>query len=258
MSCRTGSYADSANFLSFLKSLRSALGWSKIISAAVAHQPWLGPSGTPLTNVSAYAAQMTYINIMNYDVNGSSSTPGPNAPLGIQCGTSHRPELNAVAALAQWSRAGMPPSKMLLGLALYGYVSRSSATKLSGSSAPDTNAARVRSPASMRGLDRPQDLSQWWGQQVAFGQLVKAGAVKKQGGVYVGANGFTSSWDDCTDTPFLFNVSKKTVVSYDDTHSLSDKADFVRNSGMGGCFTWSLDQDDGYTLHNSVRAALGK
>lgn len=87
----------------------------------------------------------------------------------------------------------MPPSKMLLGLALYGYVSRSSATKLSGSFVPDMDAAHLRSPASMRGRDIAGDLSQWWGQQVAFGQLVKAGAVKKQGGVYVGSNGFTSS-----------------------------------------------------------------
>lgn len=57
-------------------------GWSKTISAAVAHHPWLGPNGTPLSNVSDYAAQMSYINIMNYDVNGASANPGPNAPLG--------------------------------------------------------------------------------------------------------------------------------------------------------------------------------
>lgn len=58
------SSADSANFLLFLKSLRSKLGSSKIISAAVTQLPWIGSNGKPLTNVSAYTDEMTYVNIM--------------------------------------------------------------------------------------------------------------------------------------------------------------------------------------------------
>ncbi|KAE9388453.1 glycoside hydrolase [Gymnopus androsaceus JB14] len=80
--------SDSANLLLFFTQLRTALGPSKIISAAVPDEPWLGSNGSPLTNVSAYAAQMTYLNIMNYDVFQSSSTPGPNAPLGNLCSNS--------------------------------------------------------------------------------------------------------------------------------------------------------------------------
>lgn len=41
---------------------------------------------------------------------------------------------------------------------------------------------------------------------------------------------------------FLFNVSRQTVVTYDDTYSLADKAAFAKQNGMAGCFTWSLDQ----------------
>ena len=59
------SSSDAANLLSFFKSLRSALGSSKIISAAVTPLPWTGSNGNPLTDVSAYAAQMTYANIMS-------------------------------------------------------------------------------------------------------------------------------------------------------------------------------------------------
>ena len=61
------SYADAANLLSFFTSLRTALGSSKIISAAVTCLPFTGSNGSPLTNVASYAAQLTYINIMNYD-----------------------------------------------------------------------------------------------------------------------------------------------------------------------------------------------
>ena len=59
------STSDSANLLSFFQSLRSALGSSKIISAAVTQLPWVGSNGSPLTNVSAYASVMTYANIMS-------------------------------------------------------------------------------------------------------------------------------------------------------------------------------------------------
>ena len=61
------SSSDAANLLSFFTSLRSSLGSSKIISAAVTCLPWVGSNGSPLTNVASYAAQLTYANIMNYD-----------------------------------------------------------------------------------------------------------------------------------------------------------------------------------------------
>ena len=34
------------------------------MSAAVSHVPWLGSNGKPLTDVSAYAAELDYVNIM--------------------------------------------------------------------------------------------------------------------------------------------------------------------------------------------------
>jgi hypothetical protein len=68
----------------------------------------------------------------NYDVNAASSIPGPNAPLSNVCGTSSQPTATAEAAFKQWTAAGFPAAKLLLGLPLYGYVSRSSKTSLSG------------------------------------------------------------------------------------------------------------------------------
>ncbi|KAI0089280.1 glycoside hydrolase family 18 protein [Irpex rosettiformis] len=297
------SSSDSANLLTFLTSLRSALGSSKIISAAVTHQPFLGSNGQPLTNVAAYAAQLSYINIMNYDVWGASSTPGPNAPLGNLCGTSKQPHASAEAAFSQWTSAGFPANKMLLGLPLYGYVSQSTKTTLTGIAIPplgfDVQKYRervlglpTRNAVLMCPLVREAyedgdevnfldgrhdrvsqkekgkkvevdagngDLSSYFGQQIAFNQIVALGAlVKSSNGTYVQAGGYTEGWDDCSDTPFLFNTSRKTVVTYDDTYSLNDKAAYAKQVGMAGTMTWSLDQDDGYTLQNAIRKALGK
>jgi len=272
--------ADAANLLSLLTSLRSALGTSKIISAAVTDLPWIGSNGNPISDMSAYAAQMTYANLMNYDIFGDwSPEPGPNAPLGNLCGTSSQPQYSAEAAFAQWTAAKFPANKLLLGLPLYGYVLDSTKMVLTGSfvdPANDFSTAAAEQP--IRGANkRPThvaaapaadkvgtaaaqtNLQSWWGQQIPFGSLVSSGALVKQSdGTYGQGGGFTEGWDNCSDTPFLFNTSQSTVVSYDDTFSLADKASFAKSKGMAGCFTWSLDQDDGTTLQNAIRAALGK
>ncbi|KAF8814370.1 glycoside hydrolase [Phlegmacium glaucopus] len=253
------SSADSANLLSFFKSLRQALGPQKIISAAVTHSPWLGENGQPISNVAAYAAQISFVNIMNYDVSGASANPGPNAPLGDLCGTSKQPQATAKSAFHQWTAAGMPASKILLGLPLYGYVSKSTATKLSGTYVPLEDIPRI-SHARQRPSDNMKpsgDLSNMWGQQIAFRQLVETGnLVKRSDGSYGAGNGYTMGWDDCSDTPYIFNTARTTVVTYDDTWSIASKVKFAKTSGMGGCFTWSIDQDDGTCLHNIIRSKL--
>ncbi|KAF7297934.1 Glycoside hydrolase family 18 protein [Mycena chlorophos] len=275
--------ADAANLLTVLTSLRSALGSSKIISCAVTDLPWLGSNGNPLTDVSAYAAQMTYANIMNYDIFGSdfSPAPGPNAPLNNGCGTSSQPQYSAQAAFNQWTAAKFPAKQLLLGLPLYGYVYDSTKTTLSGSFVdPEpqeptdelgptrgsnqrptrkTTSVTKRPPTNGKAAAATANLQSWYGQQIPFSSIVSSGAlVKQSNGTYAQGGGFTEGWDNCSDTPFLFNTSQATVVAYDDTYSLTDKATLAKDNGMAGCFTWSLDQDDGTTLQDTIRAALGK
>jgi hypothetical protein len=142
---------------------------------------------------------------------------------GNLCGTSSKPTASAQAAFVQWTHAGMPASKLLLGLPLYGYVWKSSKTKLSGSSAPNLAVGAGHSKTRSREPERTAapagDLSSMWGQQIAFDRLLKMGALKNNGDdIYVGANGYTMgasflylfrdrlvlialAWDNCSDTP---------------------------------------------------------
>ncbi|KAJ7935123.1 glycoside hydrolase [Mycena leptocephala] len=247
--------ADAANLLTVMTSLRTALGTSKIISAAVTDLPWIGSNGSPLTDMSAYAAQMTYANFQ----------PGPNAPLGNLCGTSSQPQYSAEAAFSQWTAAKFPASKLLLGLPLYGYVLDSTKTKLTGSftspdSIPESDGGQAppRPPAPKPTVGPGSNAAQ---ANLQSCNIVSSGALVKQSdGSYGEGGGFTMGWDDCSDTPFLYNTSQSTVVSYDGASnlSISDKAAYAKSKGMAGCFTWSLDQDDGVTLQNAIRTALGK
>ncbi|KAI0686381.1 glycoside hydrolase superfamily [Cytidiella melzeri] len=253
---------------------RSALGSSKIISAAVTQEPFLGVNGSPLTNVASYAEQLTYINIMNYNVWGASSTPGPNAPLGNLCGTSQQPQVSAEAAFAQLTAAGFPANKMLLGLPLYRFNIQKYMEHVLG--VPTRNPVPMcplvweafkEKPNFLEGKhDRTKqkqktieveagngDLSSYYGQQIVFNQIVALGALltKLSSGTYVQANGYTEGWDDCSDTPqynLALTTSHRTVVPYNDTYSLNNKAAYAKQAGMAGTMIWLLDQDNGYTL----------
>ncbi|KAH7096736.1 glycoside hydrolase [Auriculariales sp. MPI-PUGE-AT-0066] len=225
------SSSDAANLLSLVTSLRSALGSSAIISAAVPHLPWLGANGDPLTDVSKYAAQMTYVNIMCVGIINSIHRFSSYD----LCGTSAIPYASAMAAFKQWTAAGFPASKLMLGLPTYGYVSQSTRTGLSGSFAPDASEnAKITPPSEemQKGaIPHPRDkevykkarteanLQGWYDQQIPFVEIVKSGAlVKKSDGTYGQGGGFTMA----------------TVVTYDDTYSLADKAKLVVDKGMAG------------------------
>lgn len=121
---------DTANFLLLLKSLRSKLGSAKRISACVAQEAFIGADGSPLTDVSSFADELDAILVMNYDVWGASSTPGPNAPLSDACADSAQPDANEETAIKTWVAAGMPASKILMGVPAYGYISASTKTTL--------------------------------------------------------------------------------------------------------------------------------
>ncbi|CAK5281690.1 unnamed protein product [Mycena citricolor] len=228
---------DSANFLSLLKSLRGSLGPSKIISAAVIDLPWLGPDGNPLTDLSEYAAELTYVNLQ----------PGPNAPLGDLCNGSSQPEFTAQAAFKQWTTAKFPASKLMLGVPLYGYVYNSSRTMLEGfvdpaeeGDAPVSNAT----PGANKKIERIEqttsnpveikataNLKPWWGQAIPFNSLLASGALVKKGDGTLGQ------------------------VQLDPA-ALQCFAEI--RGGTRRLFSKKPDQDDGVTLHNAIRAGLGK
>ncbi|GAC95058.1 chitinase [Pseudozyma hubeiensis SY62] len=231
--------SDTANFQSFLVELRAALPQGALITAAVAFTPWVASNGQPVSSVARAAGVMDYIMIMNYDVWGSSSNPGPNAPLANLCGNSTQPDANAAAGVKAWSAAGMPRDKILLGIPAYGYINKSTKRTLQARSVTLTSG----------------DGSSTSG-QINFSSLVKQGALfLGSDGLFDGAGGFTKYWDDCSDTPYLSDG--KTVVTYDDTSSIFDKGAFASAAGIGGISMWSLDGDTKeWVLTNSAIAGM--
>lgn len=197
----------------------------------------------------------------------ASSEPGPNAPLANLCGNSMQPSASAAAGVKQWSAAGMPRSKILLGVPSYGYINTSSQKKLKqrdlraeglAARLPESRArtdvpsgavgrydARF-APSSAHVHRRASGITNGDGSsadgQVQFNDMVKQGVLSKgSNGLYVAGKGFTKYWDDCSDTPYLSNGN--TVITYDDTSSLFDKGAFAKQSGIAGANIFSINGD---------------
>ncbi|SPO31453.1 related to Chitinase [Ustilago trichophora] len=248
--------SDTTNYQTFLQELRTALPKGALITAAVSHQPWMASNGQPVQSVARAAGVMDYIMIMNYDVWGSSSNPGPNAPLANLCGNSTQPGANAASGVKAWSAAGMPRDKILLGIPAYGYINSSSKRTLRTRSSPPSspphptdNTKRAVTLTSMSGSTTEG--------QINFSTLVNSGALTLDPatGLYGGSGGFTKYWDDCSDTPYLSDGNK--VITYDDTSSIFDKGAFASAAGIGGISMWSIDGDTKtWALTNSAIAGM--
>lgn len=241
---------DTKNFQTFLQLLRTKIP-TKFISAAVPQQVWQGSNGDPVGSVARAAGALDYLMLMNYDVWGSSSTPGPNAPLANLCGNSTQPVASAAGGVKAWTNAGMPASKILLGVPSYGYINTSTKKSLRQRNvgAFETEEKeewplKVNEQHIQRRKNTLTSMDGTTGSgQINFNQLVAQGALKYDSDrdEYVQGDGWTKMWDDCSDTPYLTN--SKFIITYDDPDSLYDKADFARIGKLAGVSMWSIDGD---------------
>ncbi|KAI5480716.1 glycoside hydrolase family 18 protein [Pseudohyphozyma bogoriensis] len=239
--CNTINAQDSANLLLFLKELRALVGTKMLLTAAVSTSGFIGPDGNVLANLAPYATYLDYINLMTYDVFGTwSPTTGPLSPL-YECGNSAGTSVDAAVKL--WTSRGFPAKKILLGIPAYAisFTTKSatlstttvggSATKLyqpwngvvpkgdsADSNAPATDVCGVKSAA--------------YSGQFKYSELISEGRLNAAG--TAGANGWTRYFDTCTQTPFLFNPSKKNWISYEDSQSVAAKAAYAKSHGLAG------------------------
>ncbi|KAJ3989509.1 glycoside hydrolase family 18 protein [Lentinula detonsa] len=264
--CNTINNNDTANFLSFLQELRQDSTGSKLIlSAATSLQPWNDTSGAPSKDVSGFSKVLDFIAIMNYDVyNILSSHAGPNSPLNDTCAPTDDQKGSAVSSVKAWTDAGMPASQILLGIAAYGhsFVVPESSVFQSSSSTNITNIYPSFNKSAEHLGDRwdspggvdicgnssgPSGVYSYWG-------LFEEGYINEDG---TPKGGVGYLFDNCSQTPFAYDESNQTWVSYDNVKSFALKGEFIRNNGLGGFSMWETAGDLNDTLLDSIQSAIG-
>lgn len=71
-----------------------------------------------------------------------------------------------------------------------------------------------------------------------------------------GKNGFILYTDTVANADFLYNPTSKVFISFDTPRTVKAKAEYAVKNGLGGVFTWTIDQDNGL-LSNAAHEGLG-
>ncbi|KAI0071538.1 glycoside hydrolase [Panus rudis PR-1116 ss-1] len=283
---------DTNNFLLFLQALRATPEFkNRLITAAVTDVPF-AIKGNPATDVSGFAKVLDWVEVMNYDAFGAwSKNVGPNAALNDTCAPKEQQVGSAVSAVKTWTAAGMPANKLVLGVASYGhsfsvsesdaYASSSSSSKrapsanqTSASSGPQPSGTKLLAPFPKFDNTASPPGDAWDPQGDATGTDQCGNPITPQSGVwnffalidegYLDSKGTVSSqkslgfrFDECSQTPYVYDPKNKTLITYDDPKSFAAKGKFIHDSKMRGFAMWEAAGDKNDLLLDSIRSAMG-
>ncbi len=175
---------------------------------------------TEMDKVHVY---LDWINVMTYDFAGSwSKTTGHHTQLR-RSGAAPPTAAATDTFVMQHLRAGIPPGKVVVGVAFYGRSWRGVNAENNG----------LYQPFEAYDLDLPY-------RRIATEYLPS----------------FERHWDYDAKAPFLWDPATRRFVTYDDPQSLREKTKFIRYHRLGGAMYWEHSQDPGEILLNALVEGL--
>ncbi|KZV67442.1 glycoside hydrolase family 18 protein [Peniophora sp. CONT] len=258
--CNAISPNDTANFLTFLQDFRASKQGSKLfLTAASSLLPWVDENGDPSTNLTAFGELLDYVAVMNYDIYGSwADTAGPNAPLYSSCSTENV-QGSAEIGIQAWIDAGIPANKLVLGVPSYGHsfsVAKDDAlNKTTGklNAYPLFNASfqplgdrwddANPGPDVCGNAQTAEGVFDFWG-------LVEGGFLNAFGEP---ARGIEYEFDECSQTPAVYNATSEVWISYDNARSFNAKGEFIKKLSLRGFAMWEAGGDYKDMLLDSIR-----
>jgi chitinase len=220
---------DKKNFTLLLKDLRQAFdlaGRSQhrhllLTIAAGASSEYL--ANTEMAQVERY---VDTINLMAYDYYEPSSDriAAHHAPLFTN--PSDPKKISADRSVQEFLRAGVPASKLVLGVPFYGHIWGQVA------------------PGGEHGLFQPgvPVPNAFAGYGVVSGDMLN--------------KGFVRYWDPVASAPYLYNATTRTFVSYEDPESLARKCRYVLDRGLAGVMFWDYASDPTGKLLDTMDRSL--
>jgi len=211
---------DKQNFTLLLQVLRKTLGSQSLLTIAAADHELV--ENIELDQVPAY---LDWINLMSYDFfNSLTATTGHHA--GLYRAEHALPrDRNTDSAVSQYLAAGVPPEKIVLGVAFYG-----------------RGFAGVT--ARNNGVNQPYEHFEG---EHGYNDLVAD---------FIGKRGFVRYWDNRAQAPYLWNAASRVFISYDDPQSVAVKARYVLQHRLGGMMFWELSEDHDEALLDVINATL--
>lgn len=246
------SSTDETNFTALLKAFRQELTTlgtqnGKTYTLTATMGPSKNASGTEFINVTAAAEYLDYVNVMSYDYAGQwSGGTGFDAPLyasPLNTGSSYNitdspwytynvsatftaNNGNSIGFIPQFQAAGIPITKLLLGIPFYGLEW-------------DNVAADTYHGIYETGT---------WVNSLSYAQIVQGYLGQSKYTQYCDYGSSSSPYECSPDSgagsqeTWLYDGSSS-FVSFDNETSVAQKVDFAKNKGLGGVMVWDLSQD---------------
>lgn len=238
-----GSPAERAGYNALLTELRTALdtlgqqtGRHYLLTAAVG----AAPAKINAVDYQVAGQKLDLVFAMSYDYYGGfSSTLGHQA--GLHRAASGGAEgWHASATTSNLIAAGVPASKVVMGVAMYGRGWQG-VSGVQGNNPFTGSGGGAAAPGT-------------WENGVFDYRHLENDFVGGENGS--GANGYTAGYDSVAEAAWVWNPATAKLVSFESPRSAKAKAQYVRANGLGGVFAWEIDADNGRIL-NAMHEGLG-
>jgi chitinase len=220
---------DKRNFTLLLKELRESFDLAGhgqhrhllLTIAAGASDEYLAH-----TEMAQVQSNVDTVNLMAYDYYEPSSDKiaAHHAPLFTN--PSDPKHISVDHSVQQFLHAGVPASKLVLGVPFYGHVWGNVAA------GPDHGLFQPGAPVP----------DAYAGYGVIAGDMVD--------------KGFVRYWDPVASAPYLYNAKTRTFVTYEDPESLSRKCRYVRDWHLAGIMFWDYASDSTGKLLDTIDSSL--
>ncbi|CAH1249434.1 CHIT1 [Branchiostoma lanceolatum] len=217
---------DRVNFALLVQELREAYDAEDVptgkerllLSAAVSAGKTHIEAGYDIPTLARY---LDFINLMAYDfrATGGDTGTGHHSLLhALPAETGDDATLNAIWAVERWISGGAPPSKLVMGIPLYGRSFTLSSPSNTGVNAP------IRGRGDAQTFTREAGIMSYY----EICDMLNTGG--------------TRVWNE--ETKLLYAYKDNLWVGYDDETSVRAKVEWLRDRGLGGAMVWALDFDD--------------
>ncbi|XP_055824460.1 class V chitinase CHIT5-like [Solanum dulcamara] len=221
---------DMLNLALLLKEWRLAINTESItsskppliLSAAVYFSPNTLLSGT-IYPTEALRNYLDFLSPMCYNYQGSWDTSATGAPALLYDKSSN---ISTSYGISAWKQKGVPSTKLVMGLPLYGNTWE----------LKDPNDHGIGAPAVGVGPGTQGEMS--YNDIVTFNLENNASVVYNN------------------ETVSTYSYAGTNWIGYDDTDSIKAKIKYAKAQGLGGYFFWALGSDSNWTLSRTGKISL--
>ncbi|MEC8321680.1 MAG: glycosyl hydrolase family 18 protein [Planctomycetota bacterium] len=187
---------------------------------------------------------LDFINVMTYDLRGAwdLSKAGHHAPLFANPAEPGSPEIREKYtvdwSLQEYLRQGVPASKLVMGVPMYGRGWGGLGTVADGG---------LFAPASSV---PPGTWDDWSSGATGVDDYDAAGTANEGIVQFLAGGDYQRFWDDASKVPYLYSSTRHGghFISYEDAESMEHKLDYIDEHALGGVMYWEITADRGREL----------